>query len=317
MTLFSTILWSMRTLWNPDQASTWDAAHTQAGASLQQDWAYGATMKMLGVGVQRVVVEQDGTPVALAQFILRCWGGFAAVVLCSRGPVWLTDLDAADKRRCYRAIKQSLPLGGLKLHVVTPAEQYGSSLGLSPLRRVVTGASTVMLDLKLPEGELRANLEGNWRNQLQAAENAELKVVKMASNPGAYRWLLDAELKQRVSRGLDGLPPQFFDVYLHARKNPAATTLGLRVDLGKTPAAGMVFLIHGSVATYQVGWSNDEGRKTRANNLLLWRALQELKARGIAWLDLGGINTQRSAGLARFKMGTGGQVQTLAGTYLL
>lgn len=306
----------MRTLWNPDQASTWDAAHSQAGASLQQDWAYGATMKMLGVGVQRVMVEQDGTPVALAQFILRCSGAFAAVVLCSRGPVWLADLDAADKLRVYRAIKQSLPLGGLKLHVVTPAELAGSSVGLSPLRRVVTGAATVMLDLRLSEDELRANLEGNWRNQLQAAENAGLKVVKMAPNPGAYRWLLDAELKQRASRGLDGLPPQFFDVYLQARKNPAATTLGLRVDMGKSPAAGMIFLIHGSVATYQVGWSNDEGRKARANNVLLWRAIQELKARGMAWLDLGGINTQRSAGLARFKMSTGGQVQTLAGTYL-
>jgi hypothetical protein len=306
----------MRTLWNPDKASTWDAEHARVGAALQQDWAYGATMKMLGVGVQRVIVEQDGTPVALAQFILRFWGSMAAVVLCSRGPVWLADLDAADKRQAYRAIKQSLPLGGLKLHVVTTADLLGEEVGLSPLRRVMTGASTVMVDLQKPEEGLRADMEGSWRNQLQAAENADLKVTNMAANPGAYRWLLDAELKQREARGLEGLPAQFFDVYLQARKNAAQTTLGLRVDQGKTPAAGMIFLIHGKVATYQVGWSNEEARKQRANNLLLWRGMQALKARGIEWLDLGGINTQRSAGLARFKMGVGGQVQTMAGTYL-
>jgi hypothetical protein len=306
----------MRALWNPDQASTWDAEHARMGASLQQDWAYGSTMKMLGVGVQRVVVEQDGTPIALAQFILRCWGSTAAVVLCSRGPVWLADLGTDDKRQAYRLIKQTLPLGGFKFHVVTPAELLGTEVGLSPLRRVMTGAATVMIDLSQSEEALRSDMESSWRNKLKAAESGSLKIVKMAPNPGAYRWLLDAELKQRESRGLEGLPTQFFDVYLQARKNPALSMLGLRADSGKTHVAGMIFLIHGSVATYQVGWSDDEGRKTRAHNLLLWRAMQELKSRGIRWLDMGGINTQRSASLARFKMSAGGQVQTLAGTYL-
>jgi lipid II:glycine glycyltransferase (peptidoglycan interpeptide bridge formation enzyme) len=42
----------------------------------------------------------------------------------------------------------------------------------------------------------------------------------------------------------------------------------------------------------------------------------ELQSRGVRRLDLGGVNTVRSAGLARFKIGTGGQVLQLAGTYL-
>jgi hypothetical protein len=33
-------------------------------------------------------------------------------------------------------------------------------------------------------------------------------------------------------------------------------------------------------------------------------------------LDLGGVDTARGAGLARFKIGSGGAVVTLAGTYL-
>jgi lipid II:glycine glycyltransferase (peptidoglycan interpeptide bridge formation enzyme) len=41
-----------------------------------------------------------------------------------------------------------------------------------------------------------------------------------------------------------------------------------------------------------------------------------LQQRGVRLLDLGGVNTQRSAGIARFKLGTGGRVLTLAGTYL-
>ena len=78
----------------------------------------------------------------------------------------------------------------------------------------------------------------------------------------------------------------------------------------------MMFLLHGSAATYQVGWSNDTGRRLNAHNLVLWQAMQALQQRGVRQLDLGGVNTQRSAGIARFKLGTGGRVLRLAGTYL-
>jgi lipid II:glycine glycyltransferase (peptidoglycan interpeptide bridge formation enzyme) len=50
---------------------------------------------------------------------------------------------------------------------------------------------------------------------------------------------------------------------------------------------------------------------------MLWRAIEALREKGVRVLDLGGVNTQRSAGIARFKMATGGQVRRLAGTYLL
>jgi lipid II:glycine glycyltransferase (peptidoglycan interpeptide bridge formation enzyme) len=69
-------------------------------------------------------------------------------------------------------------------------------------------------------------------------------------------------------------------------------------------------------ATYQVGWSGDVGREQNAHNLILWRAIRELRERGVRTLDLGGVNTTRSAGIARFKIGTGGQVLTCAGTFI-
>jgi lipid II:glycine glycyltransferase (peptidoglycan interpeptide bridge formation enzyme) len=78
----------------------------------------------------------------------------------------------------------------------------------------------------------------------------------------------------------------------------------------------MMFLIHGTAATYEVGWTSDKGREIHAHNLILWKSIEELKSRGIRMLDLGGVNTTRSAGIARFKIGTGGKVLTLAGSYI-
>jgi len=93
--------------------------------------------------------------------------------------------------------------------------------------------------------------------------------------------------------------------------------LSLRADIGRDRLAGVMFLIHGQAATYQVGWNSDAGRDLHAHNLLLWRGIEALQERGIRTLDLGGVNTQRSAGVARFKIATGGVVKQLAGTYLL
>ena len=148
------------------------------------------------------------------------------------------------------------------------------------------------------------------------AKRGSADVDRIGTNPGQYRWLLDQEGEQRQTKGLAGLPLSFFEPYIQSRQQPAQCVLSLRADLGRERVAAMMFLIHGQAATYQVGWSSPQGRDLNAHNLLLWQAMSELKARGVRRLDLGGINTTRSAGLARFKLGTGGQVQVLAGTYL-
>ena len=307
----------MKVSWDSLDAASWDAHHARAAAALQQDWAYGACMKAMGVPVLRAFVEQDGAPVALAQFIVRRFvGELACLALCSLGPVWLQPLSGADKAAVYKALKRSIPLKNLRLVAVTPEEPQGPELGLSRLRRVMTGHSTVMLDITPAMADLRAQLDKRWRHRLGGAEASALTLHRVGTNAGQYRWLLDAELQQREQRGLHGLPVQFFDLYVPSRKQPSQTILTLRADVGRDRVAGMMFLIHGEAATYQVGWNSDAGRDLHAHNLILWRGIEALRERGVRRLDLGGVNTTRSAGIARFKMSTGGHVLTGAGTYI-
>jgi len=307
----------MKVQWDTLSSAQWDAHHARFAASLQQDWAYGSCMKTLGVGVLRAHVEQDGTPVALAQFIVRrVLGSWASMALCSLGPVWLQPLTGAEKTQIYRALKKSIPLKNLRLIAFTPSEEHGAEIGLSRWRRVMTGHSTVMLDLTLSLKDLRAQLDGRWRYSLARAEESDLTIHKVGTNAGQYRWLLDAEMQQREQRGLHGLPLQFFDLYVPSRGQPTQTILTMRADVGRDRVAGMMFLIHGQAATYQVGWNGDAGRDLNAHNLVLWKAIEILQERGIRLLDLGGVNTTRSAGVARFKLGTGGRVVTCAGTFI-
>jgi lipid II:glycine glycyltransferase (peptidoglycan interpeptide bridge formation enzyme) len=45
--------------------------------------------------------------------------------------------------------------------------------------------------------------------------------------------------------------------------------------------------------------------------------MAQLQVQGVAQLDLGGVNTHDLPGISRFKLGTGGQVMTLGGDFLL
>jgi lipid II:glycine glycyltransferase (peptidoglycan interpeptide bridge formation enzyme) len=44
--------------------------------------------------------------------------------------------------------------------------------------------------------------------------------------------------------------------------------------------------------------------------------MKDLRMQGVAILDLGGVNTQSGAGIARFKLETGGNVLVRAGAFV-
>jgi hypothetical protein len=305
----------MKVEWGTQDMNAWDAAHAQTAGPLQQDWAYGSTMLVSGGTVIRAAIQADGKTVGLAQCVVRRFGNFGGVALCTRGPLWLAPLSGKDKAHAYRCLRQNLPVKGLRFLFVTPNEPGGEDLGLSPMKRVMTGYSTALLDLTPSMADLRAGLDQRFRQPLGSAEKSDLTVHRVGTNVGQYRWLMDAEQQQRDKRGFQGMPLHFVDAYIASRKQPVHNVLILRADIGRDRVAGMMFLLHGQAATYQIGWTSDAGREAHVHHLLLYQAMETLKERGIRELDLGGINTARSAGVARFKISTGAQVVTLAGTF--
>ncbi|MBK19113.1 MAG: hypothetical protein CMM52_09805 [Rhodospirillaceae bacterium] len=84
----------------------------------------------------------------------------------------------------------------------------------------------------------------------------------------------------------------------------------------RDPIASILLIRHGRSATYYTSWTTTQGRNRKAHNVLLWKGIEELKKQNVRWLDLGGLNTDSASGVARFKLGMGGEVTTLSGTYL-
>lgn len=305
----------MRVHWSGHERSQWDAWHRTAAAALQQDWAYGEAMREGAVGCLRARVEAEGRTVAIAQFISVRLAMVVGTALCARGPVFLEPLDDGARALVYRSLKRSVPIRWPRAMFLSPDETPEAILGVRRLRRVVTGYATVVLDLSRDAEALRAAMHPKWRNRLVAAERAGLAVQRVGGKPAQYQWLLDKEEHQRRRRGYLATPTHFVASYQAAKPAGADAVLTLRVDVGREPAAAMMFLVHGEAATYHIGWAGEKGRELDAHNLLLWQAMLQLKARGVRRLDLGGVNTQSGAGIARFKIGSGGDVVRFAGTY--
>jgi glyoxylase-like metal-dependent hydrolase (beta-lactamase superfamily II) len=306
----------MRTTWTGLERAAWDDLHRGAAGALQQDWAYGEAMAALGTRCARVRIEgADGAPVAIAQALLRRVAGLVPIVLFSHGPVWTPGTGPEARREALRALRREAPFRWPRVLLATPDAPLGDAAEWASWRRVMTGHATVRIDLAAAPEAIRAAMHGKWRNRLAAAERSALRVERVGARPAQYRWLLERELAQRTRRGYVALPDGFVEAWQAAHPRGAEPLLALRADLGREAAAGMLFLVHGAAATYQVGWVGDAGRELGAHNLLLWRAIGLLRERGVRTLDLGGVDTARGAGLARFKIGTGGAVVTLAGTY--
>ena len=296
----------------------WDRALVGCAAPYQQDWAYGDVMAGQGARVVRYcVTDPSGKLCAVAQLLVRPFALIAQFAVCSYGPVWLTELTDQEKRLALKALRRAIRLRWPRLVVFT----LDDDLIPKGFSKLMTGDATIRIDLTQDEEALRAALDGKWRNRLVAAEKSDLSFTASGLKPGQYGWLIEAEKEQRKSKGYRGLPPEMTALWQSEKQKAAGSDkkAGLRIwraDAGREAAAAMLFLVHGGMATYHIGWSSDAGRKAGAHNLILWRAMLELKAMGIEILDLGGVNTGSGAGIARFKLGTGGKLVSRSGSWV-
>ena len=307
----------MEVIWNSEHPALWQSEHAACLGSLQQSWAYGQALRQLGVEVHRALVMQDDRLLGLAQFQCRRLAGYIGLASCSRGPVWLPHTSPAERHAGVRLLKKQIPTRAWRATVFSP-EQTLAALDPEELRslsRVMTGYSTVVLDLSQTPEQLRASLDGKWRNRLVRAEGLQGLQVHVRPSLKEVQWLLERENLQRQSRGFHALPTDFVLAYIEAHASRDEAFVVATAVQGRQTLGAMLFLRHGRSATYHMGWADDQGRRLNIHNLLLWQSLLSLRSQGVARLDLGGVNTRALPGISRFKLGTGGHVLTLAGTY--
>jgi hypothetical protein len=262
---------------------------------LQQHPNFAEALRLLGQKTTFVDLVDGACVLSLTRFGMK---------FASRGPIW-------DAQTSQSARSSALRHSGLRLvNADAPEPDVFKAAGF---RLTTTPASVAELDLCGPATERLTRANGKWRNIWRRAQTGPLIIQPGAFDARHHQWVLDADLAQQRSKGYRALPHVLILAYAQCR--PKDVILYTALHQSK-PVAAMLFLLHHPVATYHVGWCNDHGRHHGAHHRMLMEAADTFSQLNFQRMDLGSVDTENAAGLARFKIGTGAVVRPLGGTWL-
>lgn len=309
--------------WSPISSEAWEAEFRSIRRStLLQHFPYAqATRAVNQTGAKHGRIMIDGAPAGLLQLgevgVLR---NMVHAVNLDRGPLWFDGFGSPAHVSAFFAsfAKQFPKRLGRKMRLLpevkdnTPNRLSVEQAGYTR-RDDVPGYETIWLSLEADEDKLRAGLNGKWRNILTKSERSDLTISEDWFGATSADFLTAYEA-DRAAKGYEG-PSVKLLLHLLKHMLPREEAVIFNAMQNEEVVAAILVLLHGSSATYQVGWTTDNGRKLGAHHQLLWRAVLALKAKGILDFDLGGINDESAAGVKRFKEGLGGKAVTLVGFY--
>jgi len=199
------------------------------------------------------------------------------------------------------------------LHVINADGMGHHALFSAGYRRIITPQHVAELQVLADPNRQLELCHQKWRNRLHHATETKLRLEHRPFDLAKDDWLFHADRAQQQTKKFRALPHEL--VLGYAQIYPQHTQIML-ARLGKSIVAAMLFLLHGPVATYQIGWTNPDGRANCAHHLMLLTAAGHLADQSIKRMDLGNVDTETSPGLARFKIGSGATVRALGGTWM-
>ena len=158
------------------------------------------------------------------------------------------------------------------------------------------------LNLTATTERLFNQFESSVRRALRKANQSGLRVEfsQTLEATAAYYSLHCATRKEH------GLPPQPFKFFRSIQEHILGKNLGIiaTAKFQERPVASAVYFFQGAAAVYKFGASLKTALDARANNLVMWQAIQWLAARGIKELKFGRTSLHHE-GLRRYKLGWG------------
>ena len=307
--------------WDLASVDSWYSIYDQiARTNLVQSYAYAKTMRKRHAMQTRFGVIKDADTMRVLGLVqVQVFKlAFYLRIRIDRGPLWLTPVSDEQRADFWRQMNRIYPKKfGTRRHVLPEAVENRQNLQMmsdAGFERKADGYQTIWLDLGCGLDTLRSKMKKSWRNALSKAERSGLKIY---ADPDAknLEHLLFHYTKDRAGKGYAGPSPKFIRA-MESFKGSADHSIIFSAENNGKPCAEIYIWCHGPAATYQIGWSNSDGRDTNAHYLLLWQAVSYLKHAGVKSLDLGGLNPDGAEGVTRFKSGIGGEVFKTVGRYI-
>lgn len=300
-----------------EAAARWDTALTALpDYNLYQSYAWGEFKRRHGWSVRRGSILVDGSPMSMAQCLVREIRPLLTVLIWVPGGAtgrlseWLELGDLLQKR--YRGWHFYLRANIVHEEGSEDTAKLRES-GWRPADAWAGFPITFYLNLSQDETVRRQALTANWRHNLNRAENRGTVVEVLDKDEpleSVYRLY-------RSVTDLKGIAPASTLDDLKALREilGSSFTLGVaRSEEGKHSAL-RAFARVGRRAQELIAGVSAEGRRTYTGYFLMWRLLQLARNQGVVLYDLSGADPKHAPGVYNFKKGIGGRMVNLLGEW--
>ncbi len=284
------------------EQAEWDALVAASPMPhLPQSFAYGEGKAASGWRVVRAVFSLGGRPVAFATVLQLRRFGLTLLNRVNRGPVFLESHPPREQAvAVYTALRHrfgTLLRGPLTiapaLEMSAESDAILSSAGYHVRHRRSWRSGRI--DLLQTEDQLWAGLASTFRNRVRRAEKAGAELW-IGDHAGSFEWMVARHLENMREKHFNAVGPALLRGLRAADPN---NVLVFQLIHEGRPVSGMSVVRFGAVAEYHIGWFGPEGRALNAGNFLMWKVMTEMKRRGVASFDVGGLKP--GDGYTRFK----------------
>ena len=167
---------------------------------------------------------------------------------------------------------------------------------------------TTRLDLSKGIDKIWSNLKNNAQGPVKQAQKKGVKIAiadSQADMANFYRIFLE----NRKTLGIPSFPKNFF-LRLSEFMQPSGKICLMLAKLGKKSIAGILLLIHKNSVIDGYAASLQEFRPYRANDLLVWKAIEWACRKGYTVFDFG-ADSRLQKNLLAFKKKWGGEQKTV------
>lgn len=214
--------------------------------------------------------------------------------IVANGAQWVALLDALTEEDCpitVRSLHNDVPLDNDRMRLVGQAKWHG-------------------LDLEPDLDTLWAGLNSGARRAIRRAEK-EGVVVRAASSLEELRAFFELHLKIRKYKyRLLAQPYRFFENIWTEFMATGDGTL-LLASLHGEPIGGVLFLEWKGTLYYKFNASDTSNVAVRPNDLILWKAIEAAKEKGLARVDFG-LSDWDQEGLIRYKRKYASEEKTIS-----
>lgn len=281
----------------------WDgftAKEAEDGGFLQS-WQWGEFQSDLGRKIFRLTIVSEQKIAAVALVIKQEMPLGFCYLYCPRGPVIGRNFDQAEILDfLFLTIRKIAQAEQAIFFRLDPPWTDDGILKRAGLEHVgdVQPASSLILDLSLPEAELMAQMKPKTRYNIKLAQKHQLAVMASDNNERDFGefWQLLEKTSER-----DNIKSHKLDYYQRMLKCP-----GIRlvfVKDGEKPVAASVMARFGQWEIYLHGASDYDYREKMGPYLLQWQMILEAKKNKCRHYDFWGADALKWPGVTRFKQG--------------